>query len=133
MLRSILCLVCIFLLIRDAKPLYCEVGYGQRGKLTENGILWHRECPGATYCFEAFTDSVVKARKLIDYQWVSSLRKYALQSFLYLCGIFTRIRIIECFTLNRAEVIMTLLKTITHSEGIQIYGGNILVNLLRLT
>ena len=54
-------------------PLYCHVGYGQRGKLREMGIGWDRECPGIRYCFEVITADITKVKKLIDSPWVRFL------------------------------------------------------------
>lgn len=64
------------------EPLYCHIGYGQRGKLHENGITWDRECPKAKYCFEVVTSDIEVAKHLIDYSWDSYYSLYYFRS----CG-----------------------------------------------
>lgn len=59
----------LFLVVQYVQPLYCPVGWGQRGKLHENGIQWDRECPGIRYCFEVVTTDYKLVQKLIDFPW----------------------------------------------------------------
>lgn len=58
------------------------MGWGQRGKLYENGISWIRECPLGHYCFEVVTDDIEKVELLIDYPWDTYYDQYYIRG----CG-----------------------------------------------
>lgn len=50
-------------------PITCRIGYGQRGLKQSGGIEWPRNCPDATYCWEARTDDKALADGLLTYHW----------------------------------------------------------------
>ena len=77
-MRTSLIAACLVLTFTYVLPLYCHVGYGQRGKLQDMGIGWDRECPGIRYCFEVVTTEIDKVKKLIDFPWVRYFSSKAL-------------------------------------------------------
>lgn len=71
--------------INGVKSINCNIGYGQRGRLRDDGIDWPRSCPDSTYCWEATTRDVSQMEKLIDseqFGWDTYYREY----YIHGCG-----------------------------------------------
>ena len=57
-------------------PLQCRIGYGQRGKMYEEGIEWSRLCPETKYCYEVISEDITVFQKLFDYPFDSYYNEF---------------------------------------------------------
>ena len=74
--------ILLTVLIDSCDTIKCTVGFGQRGKLHQNGITWPRTCPEANHCWEAYIPDISTALQLFTFQWGVYYDKYYIRA----CG-----------------------------------------------